>query len=80
MPVVNVGSENFPSYLPLSACYVVTQPAKVKLNSEEMAKMKDFAVRAPDQNAASIVKHGFQSLGLTPPKQNLVLLVPFDEA
>ena len=79
-PVVNVGSAEYPSYLPLSACAVVSQPAKVKLSSDEMTHMKDFAVRPPSQNAASINDRGFQTLGVTPPNQNLVIFVPFDEA
>ena len=64
LPVVNVGNSQHPSYLPLSACFVPTQPAKWKLTPDETALMQKFAVRAPHLNAESITTDAFLTLGL----------------
>ncbi|KAL4872284.1 hypothetical protein BDV12DRAFT_162657 [Aspergillus spectabilis] len=65
MPVVNVGTRDKPSYLPVEACRVEPgQPAKAKLTPNQTREMMKFAVRGPAQNAQSIVTKGVETLGL----------------
>ncbi|OOO13115.1 stem cell self-renewal protein Piwi [Aspergillus oryzae] len=72
MPVINVGTTENPSYLPVEVCEVVPgQPAKAKLSPNQTRNMLNFAVRAPPQNAASIVTTGTQLLGLSPQSPTL---------
>ncbi|PKY07047.1 Piwi-domain-containing protein [Aspergillus campestris IBT 28561] len=73
MPVVNVGTRENPSYLPVEACEVVAgQPAKTKLTPNQTRGMLNFAVRPPPQNAQSIATNGTGILGLgAPPSQTL---------
>ena len=74
---MNVGSTQHPSYLPLSACFVLDQPAKLKLSPEETAIMQNFAVRVPYMNVDSIRDFGFPTLGLTDGKSgNQKLVTP----
>ncbi|KAF9894376.1 hypothetical protein FE257_007879 [Aspergillus nanangensis] len=73
LPVVNVGTRENPSYLPVEACMVEPgQPAKAKLSPSQTRNMMSFAVRPPAQNAESIVKNGTQVLGLAPANAALV--------
>lgn len=66
-PVINVGSRNKPSYLPVDVCTVEAgQPAKSKLNPNQASAMIKFAVRSPGENADSVVKEGPEVLGLQP--------------
>ena len=59
LPVVNVGTKESPSYLPVEACQVEPgQPANTKLSGEQTRYMLGFAVRPPNANAGSIVKQG----------------------
>lgn len=68
MPVVNVGTRQSPSYLPVEVCEVERgQPAKSKLSPYQTRNMLNFAVRAPAQNAQSIVDKGTKVLGLGGP-------------
>lgn len=68
MPVVNVGSIEKPSYLPVEVCQVEAgQPAKTKLSPNQTREMLKFAVRSPAQNASSIVTKGMETLGLGDP-------------
>ncbi|OJJ46103.1 hypothetical protein ASPZODRAFT_133093 [Penicilliopsis zonata CBS 506.65] len=63
-PVMNVGSRQNPSYLPVEVCLVVPgQPAGTKLTGNQTRAMLNFAVRDPEQNASSIVTKGAQVLG-----------------
>ncbi|KAI9374393.1 ribonuclease H-like domain-containing protein [Aspergillus egyptiacus] len=65
LPVVNVGTRERPSYLPMQACIVEPgQPAKTKLTSDQTRQMLWFAIRRPAQNAQSIVTKGMKTLGL----------------
>lgn len=67
MPVVNVGTRENPSYLPVEVCMVEPgQPAKAKLSPNQTRNMLNFAVRSPPQNAESIVSTGLRVLGLAP--------------
>ena len=64
MPVVNVGTRETPSYLPVEVCEVEAgQPAKAKLTPNQTRNMLNFAVRGPAQNAHSIVGKGTAVLG-----------------
>ncbi|EAW15209.1 putative RNA interference and gene silencing protein (Qde2) [Aspergillus clavatus NRRL 1] len=68
MPVVNVGTRENPSYLPVEVCIVEPgQPAKSKLTPFQTRNMLAFAVRTPPQNAQSIVSKGTDVLGLKDP-------------
>lgn len=66
-PVVNVGSDANPSYLPAEVCVVQPgQAAKAKLSPIQTANMIKFAVRSPNANAVSIVNDGAKIIGATP--------------
>lgn len=65
-PVVNVGNDENPSYLPAEICVVLPgQNATAKLSGDQTRAMIGFAVRRPGENAQSIVDQGFQTAGLT---------------
>lgn len=67
-PVVNVGSRQNPSYLPMEVCEVIPgQQVKKKLTPSEVQKMVDFACRRPKLNADSIANDGKAILGLNTP-------------
>ncbi|KAF3763126.1 Piwi-domain-containing protein [Cryphonectria parasitica EP155] len=66
LPVVNVGTEEKPSYLPAEVCVVVPgQNAIAKLSSDQTRNMIRFAVRGPWMNAESIIKDGLGIAGLS---------------
>jgi hypothetical protein len=67
LAVVNVGTAENPSYLPADVCEVVPgQEAKSKLSPVQTAKMIEFAVRVPADNAQSIVDNGLSIIGSNP--------------
>jgi hypothetical protein len=73
LPVINVGSREKPSYLPVEVCVVIPgQPANTKLSPNQTANMITFAVRSPGANADSIVNEGAQVLGMKPINATLV--------
>lgn len=75
-PVVNVGSDDNPSYLPAEVCIVLPgQPARTRLNGEQTSKMVNFACRPPWINAKSIEDDGFETAGLSR-KTNPLLVSP----
>ena len=64
LPVVNVGSNKRPLYLPSHLCEVMAgQISKLKLDTEQTKAMISFAVRDPHLNAKSIMEKGFVTLG-----------------
>ncbi|CCD51625.1 similar to RNA interference and gene silencing protein (Qde2) [Botrytis cinerea T4] len=64
-PVVNVGNNLNPSYLPVEACIIKPgQIVKKALLGDQTRMMLDFANRRPEPNAMSIVTSGKQVLGL----------------
>lgn len=72
-PVINVGTEQNPSYLPAEVCVVLPgQSAMAKLSGDQTRNMISFAVRGPWMNAESIVKNGFQTAGLSPLTNSLL--------
>lgn len=78
LPVINVGSNKRPTYLPSHVCQVRPgQISRLKLDPGQMIEMGRFAVRNPDENAKSISNKGFKTLGLTPDNKELVTLPPF---
>ena len=73
LPVVNVGNKANPSYLPADVCIVLPgQTADSKLSPDQTARMIEFAVRKPFDNARSIATDGTAVLGLNP--QNPILV------
>lgn len=65
-PVVNVGTNNNPSYLPAEVCVVLPgQSAMAKLSGDQTRNMIRFAVRGPWLNAESIVNDGLLTGGLS---------------
>lgn len=73
MPVINVGTTENPSYLPVEVCEVEPgQPARAKLSPYQTRNMLYFAVRPPPENATSIVTTGTRLLGLSPQSPTLV--------
>lgn len=77
-PVVNVGSNKRPTYLPAHLCEVWPgQVSKLRLDPGETREMIKFAVRDPYENAKSIMTKAFETLGLNSANQELVTLFPF---
>ncbi|KJK93346.1 hypothetical protein H633G_02801 [Metarhizium anisopliae BRIP 53284] len=72
LPVINVGTQKNPSYLPLEVCHV--QPARSQLSPNQVQQTIRFAVRKPTFNAQSIATSGLQTLGLSPTCPTLVNL------
>lgn len=65
-PVVNVGTDTHPSYLPAEVCIVLPgQSAMAKLSGDQTRNMIKFAVRGPWLNAMSIVNDGIRTGGLS---------------
>ncbi|KOS18839.1 Protein argonaute-2 [Escovopsis weberi] len=65
LPVINTGTRDKPTYLPLQVCYVLPgQPAATKLDPSQTQQMIKFAVRRPAANAESIVTKGLMAAGL----------------
>ena len=68
LPVINVGTQQNPSYLPADVCIVLPgQPSGAKLSPAQTQQMIRFAVRRPTQNAQSIITRGARILGIEPP-------------
>ncbi|KAH7012261.1 ribonuclease H-like domain-containing protein [Microdochium trichocladiopsis] len=66
IPIINVGTRDTPSYLPPEVCVVGPgQNSNSQLNPAQTQRMIQFAVRSPWENAASIVRDGFQTVGLS---------------
>ncbi|KAF7907500.1 uncharacterized protein EAF01_005086 [Botrytis porri] len=64
-PVVNVGNDVNPSYLPVEVCIIKPgQIVKKALLGDQTRLMLDFANRRPEPNAMSIITSGKQVLGL----------------
>lgn len=77
-PVVNVGNDKNPSYLPADVCVVVSgQSATAKLNGDQTRNMIKFAVRGPWLNAQSIVNDGFLTAGLSGSTNPLLVSSPW---
>lgn len=65
-PVINVGTDKNPSYLPAEVCVVLPgQSAMAKLSGDQTRNMIRFAVRGPWLNAQSIVNDGLLTGGLS---------------
>jgi hypothetical protein len=66
-PVVNVGTQQNPSYLIVDVCIILPgQPCSAKLSRQQTKKMIGFAVRKPASNAGSILLDGTRILGAQP--------------
>lgn len=66
-PVVNVGTNAKPSYLPVEVCHIVPgQISQARLNPSQTEKMIKFALRKPVVNAQSIDQDGPNAVGLSP--------------
>lgn len=66
-PVINVGSNENPNYLPADVCIMLPgQVVKRRLSPEETQNMIKFACRNPEQNGRSITNDGTLTLGLRP--------------
>lgn len=74
LPVINVGSQGRPVYLPPEVCEVgIGQRAsKIKLDASQSTRMLAVAVRRPVENASTIVDIGLQAVGLGPENEMLV--------
>ena len=80
LPLVNVGSNKRPTYLPSHLCQIRPgQVSKLKLDPQQIRDMTKFAVRAPDDNAKSIKRDGFETLGLNRKNPQLVIIVSFGQ-
>ena len=64
LPVVNVGSDKKPTFLPAELCQVIEQPYYGRLTDRETANMIQYACNPPATNAASIVNDGLRLLGV----------------
>lgn len=78
LPLVNVGSNKRPTYLPSHLCDVRPgQISNLTLDSKDTRDMIKFAVRTPDMNASSITTKAFKTLGLNPANRELVISLHF---
>lgn len=65
VPVINVGTRDNPSYLPVDVCEVEPgQSSSSKLSPQQTREMIAFAVRKPYINAQSIVNAGPGTVGM----------------
>lgn len=72
-PVINVGSNVKPSYLPVEVCIIKPgQVVKKALLADQTRMMLDFANRRPEPNATSIITSGKQVLGLNAKDNSLL--------
>lgn len=79
MPVVNVGTREKPTYLPVEVCEVEAgQPVGSKLSPSQTSNMLGFAVigRKPAQNAQSIATKGVGVMGLGEPLNATLVRIP----
>ncbi|KAL8794371.1 MAG: hypothetical protein Q9195_003069 [Heterodermia aff. obscurata] len=66
-PVLNVGTKEKPSYLPVEVCEIMpAQSSQAKLDPEQTAAMISVAVRPPHLNAKSIAEDSSGTVGLSP--------------
>ncbi|KAL8825580.1 MAG: hypothetical protein Q9191_004326 [Dirinaria sp. TL-2023a] len=66
LPVVNVGTNANPSYLPAEVCFIEPgQSSQAKLDPDQTSSMIGFAVRPPGYNAKSIEQDGYNTVGLS---------------
>jgi eukaryotic translation initiation factor 2C len=73
-PVVNVGTQENPSYLPAEACVILPgQTIKRRLSPDQTQQMITFACRKPWENANSIIGDGKVVLGLNPSTNSLLV-------
>jgi eukaryotic translation initiation factor 2C len=73
-PVVNVGNQEHPSYLPAEVCVIQPgQTIKRRLSPEQTQQMITFACRKPWENANSIVGDGKVVLWLNPSTTSLLV-------
>ena len=64
LPVINVGTRQNPSYLPIEVCHVVPgQPFNKNLSPAQTSNMIGMAVRRPNENAKSISMTGSRLVG-----------------
>ena len=81
LPVVNVGSNADPVYLPPEVCEVIAgQKSRVRTDAEQTSRMMGFAIRKPAaaHNAVSIAQEGRSMVGLSPQLNHL--LVSFQQS
>ena len=75
LPVLNVGSRNNPTYLPIELATVLPgQPVRRLLSGLQTTAMINFAARAPHLNAESIAGtpgNGLKTMGFNGPAQTL---------
>ena len=65
-PVVNVGSQKRPVYLPAEACQVQRgQSVKSTLNADQTAKMVKIACKTPAETFSMIRPEGGETVGLS---------------
>ncbi|KAI0448191.1 ribonuclease H-like domain-containing protein [Xylaria telfairii] len=66
LPVINVGTQQDPSYLPAQVCRVIPgQRANCHLSGDQTTHMINFAVRGPEDNSKSIVSKGLSTAGIS---------------
>lgn len=81
IPVVNVGTQKNPTYLPAEVCVVEPgQSADARLSSTQTQNMIKFAVRKPGANAHDIANLGLDIVGLTGNNTFLVMTPSIDWA
>ncbi|KAL8761911.1 MAG: hypothetical protein Q9184_002015 [Pyrenodesmia sp. 2 TL-2023] len=77
-PVINVGSKEKPSWVPPELLTVEPgQQYARKLDESQTAKMINFAVRTPAENARRIVERGAETMGLSETNPSLVRTVQY---
>lgn len=71
-PVVYYGTRSEPKYLPVEVCEILPgQQSRTKLSEKQTSAMSAFAIRAPADNAQSIVTKGMEVIQASPPNRML---------
>lgn len=70
LPVVDVGTQDNPAYIPPELCTVVKgQPFKGRLDDRQTESMLKVAKKTPAENASFITGQGSEVVGITEAKQ-----------
>ncbi|KAL8853079.1 MAG: hypothetical protein Q9221_002109 [Calogaya cf. arnoldii] len=79
--VVNVGSQERPTYLPAEACEVLPgQAYKRKLSPDQTTEMIKAAVRLPSDNKTNIEQEGLLSVGMIASANDKMVIFPPDSS
>ncbi|CCL98880.1 uncharacterized protein FIBRA_00887 [Fibroporia radiculosa] len=71
VPVIDIGKEDEPQFVPAELCWIFPGHPYGKLDSQGTKKMIKLACKPPATNAINICDNGFPALGFNPPAGHL---------